>query len=418
MNRHFFIAILLLAANIQTTNAQKVVLHMAGNQTFEYSISQLDSITFVGEDLIIEEEHEWVDLGLPSGTLWATCNVGASSPEEYGDYFAWGETEPKSEYSWGTYMHCEGDYNTLTKYCYESECGYNGFTDKLTELLPEDDAATANWGNEWQMPSLAQLQELYDSEYTTKTEKNLNGVDGILIMSKCNDQTLFLPFAGNRNETSLNDIGRYGDYWSRSLNAYDSPYADALSFNGGRVWWDSYLYRYRGKTVRPVRTNDTNTNSNNKFCNLPARLIIENVLQAPVLFTSCESMGEYCTIKSDGQHFLFTDAAGNTDVIYITANSDCILGLSGLIIGKLSIPEIGEDRLRVVCFDCACPNCYQNYNITKPLVLQTTGYAKCNNCERTYNLNDCGNVSDGSAGRALYRYRVNYLEYTLIVNNG
>lgn len=76
---------------------------MSGNQTFECSVSQLDSITFEEDDLIIEEEHEWVDLGLPSGTLWATCNVGASSPKEYGDYFAWGETKPKDEYSWSTY---------------------------------------------------------------------------------------------------------------------------------------------------------------------------------------------------------------------------------------------------------------------------------------------------------------------------
>ena len=79
-------------------------------------------------------EHEWVDLGLPSGTLWATCNIGANAPEEYGDYFAWGETEPKDCYNWSTYKWCNGDYDRLTKYCTESDYGYNGFTDGKTEL--------------------------------------------------------------------------------------------------------------------------------------------------------------------------------------------------------------------------------------------------------------------------------------------
>ena len=160
---------------------------------------------------------------------------------------------------------------------------------------------------------------------------------------------------------------------------------------------------------------------NSKFCNLPARLTVENVQQAPVLFTACESMGEYCYVISNGQQFLFTDAANHTSPINITAISSysgSYLGLSGLIIGRLNIPEMGEDFTRVVCYDRACSNCYQNYNITKPLVLQTGGYAKCNSCGRTYNLNDVGNISDGPAGRALYRYRVNYIGNVLVINNG
>lgn len=160
---------------------------------------------------------------------------------------------------------------------------------------------------------------------------------------------------------------------------------------------------------------------NNKFCTLPARLTIENVQQAPILYTCCESMGEYCAITSDGQHFLFTNAANKTDKINILADSEYsgyYLGLSGLIVGKLTIPEVGEDLVRVVCYDRACANCYQNYHITKPLILQTSGYAKCNNCQRTYNLNDCGTISDGPAGRNLYRYRVNYIGYVLVINNG
>ena len=100
--------------------------------------------------------HEYVDLGLPSGTLWATCNVGAETPEGYGDYFAWGETELKTTYNLSTYKYTNGSYDQLTKYCSNSSYGYNGFTDTLTVLLPEDDAATANWGDGWCMPTADQ----------------------------------------------------------------------------------------------------------------------------------------------------------------------------------------------------------------------------------------------------------------------
>ena len=160
----------------------------------------------------------------------------------------------------------------------------------------------------------------------------------------------------------------------------------------------------------------------NKFCDLPARLTIENVPQAPVLFTACESMGEYCYVTSDGQRFSFTDATNHTSYINITAISSYsgyYLGLSGFIVGKLTIPEMGEDYVRVVCYDRACSNCYQKYHITKPLVLQVGGSAYCKNCQRTYDLNNVGNVtSAGPAGRPLFRYRVNYIGNVLVINNG
>ncbi len=164
----------------------------------------------------------------------------------------------------------------------------------------------------------------------------------------------------------------------------------------------------------------SNDEVNNKYSNLPARLSITNVQQAPVLFTCCESMGEFCTVTSDGQRLIFTDATNHTSPINITAisgYSGFYLGLSGFIVGRLTIPEMGEDIARVVCYDRACSNCYESYNITKPLVLQTGGYAKCNNCQRTYNLNDIGNISDGIQGRPLYRYRVSYGNYALVISN-
>ena len=107
--------------------------------------------------------HEWVDLGLPSGTLWATCNVGASNPEELGSYFAWGETATKDFYEWSTYKWCNGSETTMTKYCTNSDYGNDGFVDNKTELDFEDDAAYVNWGPSWRIPSYEQFEELCTS---------------------------------------------------------------------------------------------------------------------------------------------------------------------------------------------------------------------------------------------------------------
>ena len=203
---------------------------------------------------VIIDEHEYVDLGLPSGTKWATCNVGASEPEEYGDYFAWGETKPKSIYDWSTYKWCKGSETTLTKYCTQSEYGYNGFTDNLTELQPEDDAATANWGSGWRMPSLDQMKELFNSSYTTWEWTQLNGVNGRKVTSKSNGNSIFLPAAGCRYDSSLFGTGSNGYYWSRllytsspNIACYPSPY-----FSSGIIDWFNN-YRSYGQSVRPVR---------------------------------------------------------------------------------------------------------------------------------------------------------------------
>ena len=195
-------------------------------------------------------DHLYVDLGLPSGLLWATCNVGADTPEGYGDYFAWGETAPKDTYNWSTYQYCNGSYNPLTKYCQNSSYGYNGFTDDLTTLEPSDDAATANWGNGWRMPTQAEFQELRDN--TTVTWTTLGGVNGRLFTAT-NGNSLFLPAAGYRNGSSLYDAGSFGNYWSSSLNTDGPGYAWDFSFYSGRygMYYDS---RGNGFTVRPVRS--------------------------------------------------------------------------------------------------------------------------------------------------------------------
>ena len=197
------------------------------------------------------DEHEYVDLGLPSGTLWATCNVGADTPEGYGDYFAWGETQPKSTYNWSTYQYCNGSYNTLTKYCSDSDYGYNGFTDNLTTLLPEDDAATANWGSDWRMPTKEEWQELYNN--TTHTWTTQNGVNGRLFTAS-NGNSLFLPAAGYRWDDELNSAGYYGDYWSSSLQTDGPNYAWDFYFTSGYTNVGG-SYRSYGQSVRAVREN-------------------------------------------------------------------------------------------------------------------------------------------------------------------
>ena len=197
--------------------------------------------------------HAYVDLGLPSGLLWATCNVGATSPEDYGDYFAWGETTTKSDYSWSTYQYCNPSYNTLTKYCTNAEYGNNGFVDNQTTLFPEDDAATANWGGNWRMPTKAEWQELYNN--TTLTWTTQNGVDGLLFTAT-NGNSIFLPAAGYRGH-SLYNAGDDGNYWSSSLYT-DVPYgAWYFNFDSGNYRMDG-SYRYFGLSVRPVRSASQN----------------------------------------------------------------------------------------------------------------------------------------------------------------
>ncbi len=197
-----------------------------------------------------DEVGEAIDLGLPSGILWASHNVGATKPEEYGDYFAWGETSPKTNYDWSTYKY-GSDWNELTKYCTDD---YYGIVDNKTILEPSDDAATVNWGSGWRMPTWDELNELRNN--CTWTWTTLNGVKGQLVTGS-NGNSIFLPAAGGRDGTSLDDAGSYGYYWSSSLYS-DYPYiADDLGCDFGGHDWD-YDDRYYGLSVRPVRASAQN----------------------------------------------------------------------------------------------------------------------------------------------------------------
>ena len=178
----------------------------------------------------------------------ATCNVGANKPEEYGDYYAWGETEPKTDYSWSTYKWCNGSSSTLTKY---------GTVDNKTVLAPEDDVAHVMWGGDWRMPTKEEQDELLYSctwKWYSSGNSEFGGVAGFKVtsnMSGYTDRFIFLPAAGGRYDTYLDGVGSGGDYWSSSLDA-GSP---------GRVWYLRFYsyshytnndYRDDGRSVRPV----------------------------------------------------------------------------------------------------------------------------------------------------------------------
>lgn len=196
--------------------------------------------TAYGEELSFTiETHAYVDLGL--SVKWATCNIGASSPEEYGDYFAWGETEPKEVYVWSTYKWCNGSQNTLTKYCTNKE--YGAVDNKITLEL-EDDAAHVNWGGEWRMPTKAELEEL--REKCTWMPAKINGVSGREITGP-NGNKLFLPYSGYCSEGKYPGGGQ-ASCWSNTSSSFRAYY---LTCN-----WSGYYVvadlRCFGFTVRAV----------------------------------------------------------------------------------------------------------------------------------------------------------------------
>ncbi|MBP3354084.1 MAG: hypothetical protein J6L02_05475 [Bacteroidales bacterium] len=190
--------------------------------------------------------HEYVDLGL--SVKWSICNVGATSPEEYGDYFAWGETSPKTTNNWSTYKYCNGTWNTMTKYCIDSEYGT---VDNKTVLELTDDAAHVNWGGSWRMPTEAEQDELRDANNCTWEWTTQNGVNGYKVTSKKNGNSIFLPAAGSRRGSGLNYVGSRGYYWSSSLLTSDSNLAYDVYFDSDDVDWGS-VYRCNGQSVRPV----------------------------------------------------------------------------------------------------------------------------------------------------------------------
>lgn len=194
--------------------------------------------------------HEYVNLGLPSGTLWATCNIGADTVEEFGDYFAWGETEPKELFDWKSYKYGRFIHERyeLNKYCTDSTYGLNGFVDNLTVMEPDDDVARTCWGEGWRMPTIGEWEELFLN--TTGVWTTLNDVKGWRCTAS-NGNSLFLPAAGYWWDDAFNaDLGLY---WSRTINK-EFPYrAWGFHFNCDSSHLCGSSDRNRGQTVRAVR---------------------------------------------------------------------------------------------------------------------------------------------------------------------
>jgi hypothetical protein len=188
-------------------------------------------------------QYEAIDLGL--SVKWASFNVGATKPEDYGGYYAWGETEEKSNYDWSTYKWCNGDVYSMTKYCTSS--GY-GTVDNKTVLDPENDVAHVKWGGSWRMPTTSEQYELRNSCTWTWTRQN--GVTGYRVTGP-NGNSIFLPAAGFRYGTDVYSRGSSGYCWSSSLDCGHSGDAYGLGFDGGN--YDCYNdYRCNGLSVRPV----------------------------------------------------------------------------------------------------------------------------------------------------------------------
>ena len=194
----------------------------------------------------IDNGHAYVDLGLPSGTLWATTNVGAATPEQSGDYFAWGETQPKTIYNSSTYIFSDAKGKTFYKYNTDAS---KGVIDNKTNLDSIDDAASVNWGSTWRTPTYVELSELNSNCIWVWT--SVNGVKGQRVTSKKNGNSIFLPATGYMSGKTHSNYGMIGYYQSSSLRTHIADNAYYFYFRSSYVGTSS-IGRQHGLTVRPV----------------------------------------------------------------------------------------------------------------------------------------------------------------------
>ena len=227
-------------------NAQGVVVYKSDGTRIEVPYNELDSIVTYeaatpgqGSDTIglVGTVADAVDLGLPSGTLWASWNVGATKPEEYGGYYAWGETLEKETYTQDNY-----------KYYDHTKKEYINIGDDI--FGTEYDVAHVMWGDGWHMPTEEQIQELSDKCTWTWITYN-DYVYGYKVTGP-NGNSIFLPAPGTRSGTSLSGAGSHGGYWSSTISVSNSSYASVLGLDSGNHYVGR-SYRYYGRSVRPVK---------------------------------------------------------------------------------------------------------------------------------------------------------------------
>ena len=235
MKKYLLIA-LLIASGSLTTEAQisKFDLNDDGKLTVADMTVLVNAImSGVGET---PSNVEAVDLGLPSGTLWANMNVGATSPLDDGLYFAYGETTGCTSdtsdghvFNWSTYKYCNGTKNSIWKYCTTS---ISGAVDDKTTLEPKDDAAYVNWGDGWRIPTKVEMQELIDN--TQKYFYSKNGVRILQLTSKKNGKMIELPFSGNRYNSTISNQGTAARYWTSTVRLTSDGNTEAYTL------WASY----------------------------------------------------------------------------------------------------------------------------------------------------------------------------------
>ena len=210
MKRYFLLLIAMLGGVVLSLAEMNIYVYKKDGTIEKYEASEVDSIGFVDKENT-HNGYEYVDLGL--SVKWATMNVGAIYPEDYGDYFAWGETEPKLVYDWDSYKWCDGNHKSLTKYCANSDYGV---VDNKNVLEFDDDVASVAFGGEWRIPTIAECEQLLDENNCLWTWTTQNNVKGFLVTSKINGNTIFLPAAGFCS-SEVNGIGNFGAYCVNSI---------------------------------------------------------------------------------------------------------------------------------------------------------------------------------------------------------
>lgn len=259
MKQLFSTLALLLVAHVGLLAQTQMHVTLKDGTTHDFAVADVKQITFDDKTTPpAEAKHQAVDLGLPSGVKWATCNIGASKPEDHGDYFAWGETEPNRKNhvdkynSWAIYKWCKGTETSMSKYCAQSAYGKK---DGKTTLEASDDAATQLWGKSWRMPTRDDITELIKKCKWTKTK--LNGVKGFEVKGP-NGKTIFLPMAGlfsDEDDYSIVHEGTDAYYYTSSLGQKYSNEACYLYFEyeegatSGGVEEDWRFFQY---SIRPV----------------------------------------------------------------------------------------------------------------------------------------------------------------------
>ena len=237
-------SIVLSEAVIDLTAGEKQVIkaYISPSDATEQTVTWASSNASVATNVVALKA---VDMGL--SVKWADRNVGAKSPEDYGDYFAWGETEPKPDYSWATYKFCNGTSNSLTKY--NSDSNYGTVDNKLT-LLQSDDVAHEKIGGKWRMPTWDDIEELLEN--TDWSPTTVNGVKGFLITSLKNRNSIFLPSAGGIEGNTPRYVGTNALYWGSQKPSDEQRQAIILFTDEDEDDDFAFCYRHIGLPVRAV----------------------------------------------------------------------------------------------------------------------------------------------------------------------